>query len=52
MSKNAEKNIKITKIVFGIVQFVINLFAARHGKVPTTAEDFQDEAKAIKQASK
>ncbi len=33
MSKHAEKNIKITKIVFGVVQFIINLFEARHGKI-------------------
>lgn len=49
MPKNDKtKNIKITKIVFGIVQLVINLFKNKHGKLPETVEDFRDEAQGLK----
>ncbi len=38
-----EQNIAITKIVFGVVEWIIRIFGKRHGNVPNSPEDFKKE---------
>lgn len=49
MARNdKEKNIKITKIVFGFIQLVINLFQSKHGKIPETPAEVRDSIQELK----
>lgn len=38
-----EQNIAITKIVLGVVEWIIRIFGKKHGSVPSSPADFKKE---------
>ena len=49
--KNPQKSLAITKIVLGVIQWVINLFSVKHGTPPTTIEGMINEADKAREAN-
>lgn len=43
-----EQNIAITKIVFGVVEWIIKIFGKKHGSAPTSPEEFRQELNTAK----